>query len=81
MSTEWIEIEAMRPGDRVKVPDFSSWAGWPCRDVAERSDQPFREVVRVIIGWEGTRRIRLCFQDGYACQLPRTAHVLRAHGY
>jgi hypothetical protein len=80
MPTDWIPIHEVRPGDQIKVPGGSSWARWSSRGQAERSEAPFRRIARVIVGWEGTSRIRLCFEDGYACQMPREARVLRTLG-
>jgi hypothetical protein len=78
MSTEWIDIASVRPGDRVKVPGYSSWSVWACREDAETSNQPFREIAERIDGWSRPDLIRLVFRDGSACQsLPET-RVLRA---
>jgi hypothetical protein len=74
---EWISVSDVRPGDRVRVPGGSSWSVWASRRQAEAFDAPFRTVERAFVGWEGTSRIRLCFEDGYACQMPREARVLR----
>lgn len=81
--TSWIPLAEVRPGDRIRVPGFSSWSGWANQEDAERSEQPFRCVVEVEPGWEGTSRTRLVFTDGYACQLPPGNGVLRlrANGY
>jgi hypothetical protein len=76
--TRWIPIAEVRPGDLVRVPGGSSFARWACRAQAERADdQPFREVVRLIVGWEGTSRTRLVFRDGFACQMVPDQRVLR----
>lgn len=75
--TSWIRVREVRPGDRVKVPGGSSWARWASQVQAERSDTPFREVERVIVGWEGGSRWRLVFRDGFCCQLLPDAGVLR----
>jgi hypothetical protein len=75
--TEWIPTNEVRPGDQIKVPGGSSWARCASRTQAECSDAPFREVTRVIVGWESTGLIRFCFEDGYACQMSQDAGVLR----
>jgi hypothetical protein len=76
--TEWIPLDGVQPGDRVKVPGFSSWAIWASREYAEISGQPFRELVERIDGWFGKPDlIRLVFADGYACQFLAEARVLR----
>lgn len=75
--TSWVRVGAVSVGDRVRVPGFSSWSGWASRADAERSDQPFRVVERIELGWERTSRTRLVFADGYACQLAPDAFVLR----
>jgi hypothetical protein len=68
----------VRPGDRAKVPGFSSWAVWACREEAERSEQSFRLVYEVLPDWNGLDGlIRLSFADGSACQLPPEEHVLQ----
>jgi hypothetical protein len=77
MPIEWIPISEVQPCDRVKVPGFSSWAIWACRQEAEISDQPFREVTERIDGWEKPDLIRLVFSDSYAMQSLPEARVLR----
>jgi hypothetical protein len=76
MQTQWIPISEVQPGDRVKVPGFSSWSVWADRSEAETSEQPFREVAERINGWARPDLIRLAFNDGTACQLPPDAAVL-----
>jgi hypothetical protein len=76
MPTQWIPISEVRPGDRVKVPGYSSWSVWACRADAETSRQPFREVAERIDGWERPDLIRLIFGDGSACQSLPEALVL-----
>ena len=76
-NTEWIPLSEVQPGDRVKSTGFSSWAIWPDREVAEASEQPFREVAERIDGWERPDLIRLVFEDGSACQSLPDAFVLR----
>jgi hypothetical protein len=76
--TSWVPVAAVSVGDPIRVPGFSSWAGWASREDAEQSDQPFRAVLSVGPGWEGTSRTRLVFESGGACELPPDAFVLRA---
>lgn len=76
-ATRWIQVAEVRPGDHIRVPGFSSWAGWASRDDAERSGQSFRLVTSAEPGWEGTSRTRIVFADGYACQLALDSGVLR----
>jgi hypothetical protein len=76
--TRWVRVGAVRVGDRIRVPGFSSWAEWASREDAERSEQAFRRVVEIEPGWEGTSRTRFVFESGGACQLPPDSFVLRA---
>jgi hypothetical protein len=80
MQTQWIRIDAVQPGDLVKVPPGgSSWAYWACEGQARRSDAPFRQVARVLAGWHGQPGlIRFCFTDGAAWQASREHRVMRS---
>ena len=63
-NTSWVRVGAIRVGDRIRVPGFSSWSGWASREDAERSEQPFRAWWQWSRAGRGTSRTRFVRAPG-----------------